>query len=684
MNSTIKHYIQLNLIQHLNWRTLGSFIFVFFVYFFTAKLFLYLNLGWSTSATLIWPPVGIALVAFILWGYQMWLPVFAAQFLAIYTDPSAPYSIALIFAAAHVFQAIVGLYLLRLLKFDQTLRDSRSMFTLVGVTLLVTLVEPLIATIAEGTLGTLPISPLVNLGRGWGAGIFSVLVIVPFVLTWYKQPWLPHARYKKFEIAVALLTLLGVVYFLFWTNTPSYFGISIIFYLPAVLSWFVMRFSVRWLTLAILATSVLGIIGTVLVGPTSTLFNGLLLTVEIYIGLVAAIFLVFVSIVEERRSALLKLEEAYRSILATDQAKTDFISILAHELRNPLAPLVSSAELLKRNPQTEESAKAIRSIQEHAGMMSRILDDLLDTARLSHKKFALKTEAVELREILDQSAQSVMEAMRLRNHTFTVHMPDEEMCLFADPVRIKQVVINLLINASKYTKEGGTISLTARKNKDHFQIEVSDNGIGIEPDMLTHIYEPFKQAGAQGHGSGLGLGLFLTKCLVEAHDGTIEVHSEGQGRGSTFIVSLPVPREIVTRKEKKECKAEGKPVEPSCILIVDDNRAAADTLAKLLRYHGHTVHVAYSGADALRDLLRVKPELILLDIGMPEMDGFAVAREIRNRGWKGKIVALSGYGQDIDRVHSKNAGFNDHLLKPVLSDDIIAILERMKIDDHQD
>lgn len=677
MNSTINHYV-----RYLNWRTVAGFVFVFLGYFITAKFFLYIYSEWNTSA-LIWPPVGIALVAVILGGYRMWLPLFFAQFLAVYTEPTGEYFTALMLASAYTFQAIAALFMLRWLKFDPHLRDSRSMFILVGITFIVSLVQPLISTTAQWFFGTLTLSPIVNIGHGWGAGIFSVLVITPFVLTWFNdQPWRTYTRSKKFEIAAAIITLLGVVYFLFWTNTPSYFGISIIFYLPAVLVWFALRFPVRWLTLAVLLASVIGITGSLFVGPTTSLLKGQLLNLEIYIGLVAVIFLVFVSIVEERRAALIGLEEAYRSIIAADQAKTDFIAILAHELRNPLAPLVSSAEILKQNPQTKESAKAIQSIQEHAGMMSRILDDLLDTARLSHKKFALKTEVVELREMIDQSVQSVADIMRSHHHTLTVHVPDEEMCLLADPVRLKQVIINLLINAAKYTEPEGKITLSAKKSKEYFYIEVADNGIGIEQDMLSHIFEPFKQVDGHGkRGSGLGLGLFLTKCLVEAHDGTIEVKSEGRGRGASFLIALPVPTEIITRNKKVARKVKANGAKPSCILIVDDNTAAADTLAKLLRYYGHTVHVAYSGKDALNDLLKVKPELILLDIGMPDMDGYAVAKELRSRGWDGKIVALSGYGQEVDRARTKETGFDDHLLKPVLSGDIIAILERMKIGD---
>ncbi len=670
MKSEIHHYIKKRLLHDL-----AVFALVFCVYFFTAQIFLNIYYGLQTSPALIWPPVGIAFLAVIFGGYRMCIPIFLAQFLSVYLRAPGSWQIGLIIALGYALQAVVALYALKRYKFMEHHRPL-NMLVFVWIVFAVTAIEPLIATTAQYFMHILSVSPTLNFGRGWGAGIFSVLVITPFVLTWYQRDQFAYSRLKKFELVVAQVLLVVMIYFLFWTKQPQNLGISVIFYLPAVLVWFAIQFPIRWLTLAIMLTSILGITGSIVAHPSSGALNVQLLSDEIYIGLVAAIFLIFTAVAEGRRSALLALKEAYRSTLDADQAKSEFIAILAHELRNPLAPLVSSIELLKLEPQTDEATENIKNIEEHAIMMSRILDDLLDIARLSQKKFTLNIEAIDLRDILDQSAKSVSDIMGEHQHTLTVVAPKDEMVLFADPVRIKQIVINLLNNSAKYTYDGGKIRLSAKKQGKYFRIQVSDNGRGIEADILPHIFEPFKQAGIHSkRGTGLGLGLFLTKNLVEMHDGKIEVESDGAGKGSMFTVLIPVSTQIPLQSKKEDTWMRSNSGEACNILIVDDNKAAADTLARLLRHHGHEVHVVYSGKEALVAFHSFEPEFILLDLQMPEMDGYEVAREIRGIGSAVKIVALSGYGQDADREHSKEAGFDFHLLKPVVANDILRILE---------
>jgi hypothetical protein len=243
---------------HLKRRDFVAFVFVFFAYFLSAKFGLYVFYTFETSPALIWPPVGIALIAVILGGYRLWLPIFCAQFLAVVTRSPAAYQIVFIFAAANALQAVVSLYVLRRYKFEPALHKLRNTLILISVALIVTLIEPIIATVAQATLYSLSVSPLVNLGRAWGAGIFSVLVITPFILTWYKRDRLLYVKREKIEIVAALLFLTLTNYFLFWTAYPKYFGISVIFFLPAVLAWFALRFPIRWLTLAILLTSIFG------------------------------------------------------------------------------------------------------------------------------------------------------------------------------------------------------------------------------------------------------------------------------------------------------------------------------------------------------------------------------------------------------------------------------------------
>ncbi len=658
----------------ITWRDLGAMLGVFVVYFLSAKASLYVYYTFQTSPALIWPPVGIALLAVIFGGYRMWLPIFLAQSAAVIQRSPGAWQIALIIAVAYALQAVVALYILRKFKFDSSLSKLRDMVLLVSVAFVVTLIEPIIATVAQMTLYSLSVSPAVNLGRAWGAGIFSVLVIAPFVLTWYRrkgEPLRTMMQAENIELGAALVALFALNHFLFWTSYPQYFGISVIFFLPLILIWFSLRFQPRWVTLALLLTAIHGIAGTILAHPTAIPVNAQLLVDEIYIGLVAPIFLLLVAAARERRDAHKRLEEAYRVAAAADKAKSEFIAILAHELRNPLAPLVTSLELLKFEPQTENALRTIEKAEKHAEMIRRLLDDLLDTARLTQNKFKLQKEMVSLRDIIEQSVAAVKGYADERKHELRVTLPEEDMRFVADPIRIKQIVINLLNNACKYTKPGGRITLRCVRRGNELVLAVTDNGIGIAPHMLESIFEPFEQLDAQS-SAGLGIGLFLTKRLVEMHDGTIVAESAGEGAGSTFTVHLPlstVAEMTPTTKTREDNSSATRR-----ILIVDDNEAAADVMKTLLEHHGHSAHVAYSGKNALEVVNSVRPDIIFLDIGMPHMDGHEAARQIRNGGWGGKLVALTGYGQMEDRARANEAGFDHHLVKPVGIKDIVALL----------
>lgn len=652
---------------------------VFIAYLTTAKLGQYIYFTFDTSPALIWPPVGISIAAVILGGYRMCVPIFLAQFIAIAFRDLDNYAFALITAVAYALQAALALYVLRKLHFRPEIEKLGNMLSLCAVAFLVTIFEPTLATLAQYALGQLPGSIVLNIGRVWGAGIFSVLVITPFVVTWYGAKKLAYTSREKTEIAAAFVLLTLNNYVVFWTPYPQYFGIAVIFFLPAILIWFALRFPTRWMTLALLHTSVFGIMGAIIMQPSPNPLNEQLLSIEIYIGLVAAMFLVFVAVVEERRAAFARLTEAYHSTMAADRSKSEFIAILAHELRNPLAPIFSSLELLQLQNLPSDSQKIIENAKAHTVMIRRLLDDLLDTVRLSQKKFKLHEENVSLRAIVTQSVASVEDFMLERNQSFTLQIPDNDVTVYADPIRLKQILINLLNNACKYTEKGGAITLSAAIVADQLKLKVSDTGIGIDEDTIPSLFEPFTQAGATAlRGTGLGIGLFLTKSLVEMHHGTITVESQGVGTGSTFTVSLPLPAQAA--------KPLAAPPDPSGsptsrILIVDDNEAAANAMQMLLTHLGHEAFVAYSGKQALISLNASKPDLILLDLGMPEMDGFEVAREIRKRGWDGKMVALTGYGQVSDRVQSKEAGFDEHLVKPVGIDDILTVLVTVKPQD---
>jgi PAS domain S-box-containing protein len=370
-----------------------------------------------------------------------------------------------------------------------------------------------------------------------------------------------------------------------------------------------------------------------------------------------------------------------------DRRKDEFLATLAHELRNPLAPIRNTLQILKMprlDATTVERSREMMERQVH--QLVRLVDDLLDVSRVMRGKIELRKERVELATVFARAVETVQPLVESQGHELSVELPAESLALDADPIRLAQVIGNLLTNAAKYTEANGRIRLTARREGDDALVRVEDTGIGIAPDMLLHIFELFVQADhsstkAQG---GLGIGLTLVKNLVEMHHGTVEAHSDGLGMGSEFIIRLPLmPREERQRTEEDNGEASHEsarsPGHP--LLVVDDNRDAADSLAMLLRLQGYEVQVAHDGPAALRIAAASRPDLVFLDIGMPGMDGYEVARRLRRTPGLEKVVlaALTGWGQQEDRRRTADAGFDHHLVKPPepkALENVLAVLKR--------
>ncbi len=361
-----------------------------------------------------------------------------------------------------------------------------------------------------------------------------------------------------------------------------------------------------------------------------------------------------------------RAEEAVRE---ADRRKDEFLAMLAHELRGPLAPLRNMVEIMKRASGNEALIQQARDTMERQlRQMVRLVDDLLDVSRVTHNRLELRTETVALATVVHQAVETnrpLAESARLE---VLVTLPPGPIYLQADPVRLAQVFGNLLANACKYTEPGGRIELTAERDGDDVLVKVKDSGIGIPADKLTSIFEMFMQVDrslerAQG---GLGIGLTLVKRLVEMHGGTVEAQSEGPGRGSELVVRLP------TSSEEDQAPL---PTAPSVeertsvrrILIVDDNQDSAASLAMLLAITGNETHTAHDGLEAVAAAERFRPQAILLDLGLPKLNGFDAARRIREQPWGQKmvLVALTGWGQEEDRRKSKEAGFDLHMVKPV-------------------
>jgi len=352
-----------------------------------------------------------------------------------------------------------------------------------------------------------------------------------------------------------------------------------------------------------------------------------------------------------------------------NRRKDEFLAMLSHELRNPLAPIMNAVHLLRleqvsENP-IQQQARTI--IERQVGQLSHLVDDLLEVSRIMSGRIRLQKENLDLRSVVERSVESVRPLIEHRKHELSVSQSSEPVWLNADSTRIEQIVVNLLNNAAKYMKEGGRIWLSTQREGDEAVLRVRDTGVGISPDLLPHIFDLFTQAERSLDRSqgGLGIGLTLVQKLVDIHGGRIEAHST-PGQGSEFIVRLPVLQSPVGPSHSTAAETTN-PTEISLrVLVVDDNVDAADSAAMLLRRSGHDVRVAYSSKIALTTAVAFKPHVILLDLGLPEMDGYEVAQRIRQHPdlKEVRLVAVTGYGQDTDRQRSHAAGFDKHLVKP--------------------
>ncbi|HEX5273590.1 MAG TPA: response regulator [Gemmataceae bacterium] len=363
----------------------------------------------------------------------------------------------------------------------------------------------------------------------------------------------------------------------------------------------------------------------------------------------------------------------YREVQEADRKKNEFLAMLAHELRNPLAPIRNGIHLLRavgtRDPQVREVRDMMERQVQH---LIRLVDDLLDLSRITRGKVRLQAEPLDLGKVLARAVETARPLIDERRHRLDVDGPAEALRVEGDAVRLAQVLGNLLNNAAKYTEEGGQITLGAARDGDEAVVRVRDTGMGIPAEMLGSVFELFTQVDRSLDRSqgGLGIGLTLVRQLVEMHGGRVEAHSEGPGRGSEFVVRLPLlkeePRPAAEKLNGSPGAARAAPGKSRKVLVVDDNRDAAESLGLLLEVSGHQVCVCHDGASALRAAGDYGPDAVLLDIGLPGMDGYEIARRLRadpaTRG--ALLIALTGYGQVEDQQRAREAGFDYHLIKP--------------------
>ncbi len=367
-------------------------------------------------------------------------------------------------------------------------------------------------------------------------------------------------------------------------------------------------------------------------------------------------------------------EEAVRE---AGRRKDEFLAMLSHELRNPLAPIRNGLLLLKNSADDGPNAVQVRNmVERQVEHLTRLVDDLLDLSRITRGRVDLRREQLRLAEVIDRAVEAARPMIDGRGHALEVSTPPEPILLDGDPIRLTQVLANLLNNAAKYTEPGGHIRLSAMREGDEAVIRVLDDGIGIAPDLLPNIFDSFVQADnsldrSQG---GLGLGLSLVKSLVELHGGSVSASSGGPNCGSEFVVRLPALCALADSPQSPNLVPRAKRLQR--ILVVDDNVDGAESLALLLELQGHQVRTAHDGIAAIDAISKFQPQVVLLDLGLPGMNGYEVARRVRSQPEFTDLVlaAVTGYGQDEDRHRSHEAGFNHHFVKPVDPKDLEAML----------
>jgi PAS domain S-box-containing protein len=365
------------------------------------------------------------------------------------------------------------------------------------------------------------------------------------------------------------------------------------------------------------------------------------------------------------------------ALLVADRRKDEFLATLGHELRNPLAPIRTAAQVLRRTTGNDPTARrATDIIERQVEQLTRLVDDLLDVSRITRGQVELRRRHIDLSTIIEQAVESTMPLLEARRHEVRRTLPAIPLPVHGDPARLGQVLSNLLHNAAKYTPEGGLVDVTVGRDQQMLEVRVSDNGQGLATEHQERVFELFTQIDRDRGYGGLGIGLTIARELVQRHGGSLHAESPGLGAGSTFVVRLPVDEDVDDRHADDAIAPIAMLPAPRRslrrVVVVDDNRDAADALVASLGLTGHEVRAAYSGGSALDTARAFKPDVVLLDIGLPGMSGYDVARAIRNDPALSSVllVAITGWGQPDDRRKAREAGFDHHRVKPVDTGDI--------------
>jgi signal transduction histidine kinase/ActR/RegA family two-component response regulator len=649
-----------------------------------------------TAPAVILPAAGIAIAGLFIAGLQLFPVVFLGTLIAYVFLSEAALPLAILLSTAHTIQATVGAFLLKKFRVHPAFGRLRDMLLFMGLMVGTSLIVPTMGISGIQLLYPSAAIP-VSWGQWWIGMTFSTLIVTTFIIRWSLKPH-RHTAVYLIEAMGGVGSVILITFLIFWSETSNIGSVSLIYILLVPLFWIALRIGPRIMTSAFLLIAILAIGGIHFNSSAERVGNigELLFNTELSIIMLAVFFFILVSIEEERKDSIQELEghvqrlkHGLEKTRSSEREKADFIAILAHELRNPLSPVISSLELLSARGLTDPNTPhLIEDIDTHIRTITVLLDDLLDITRISRNRLQLEKKPLELQSALYRALQTSRSFAENRNHRIFTEIPSDPIRVEGDFIRLTQIFTNILFNAAKYTEQSGTITLTCVREGNEAVVRIHDTGIGIPPDMMPRIFHPFTRVNQalSRVGSGLGIGLSLTKQLVQMHGGRIYAESEGGGQGSTFTVKLPIllsdsPSFSPTAdKEKKKdpTPAFSSTSDRARVLIVDDNKAAVDKLRQLLEHYHYIVHYAYSGEEALAVTAEFKPHVVLLDIGLPDRDGYEVARLIRDTAFPvPRLIALTGYGQEEDKRQAEEAGFDYHLTKPIGIKDLLDILEKL-------
>jgi signal transduction histidine kinase/CheY-like chemotaxis protein len=665
---------------------------------------IYCGAGWAglqlatvtQQISIVWLDTGIALAVLILRGRRLWPAIMVASF-ATNLLSGAPVLTSALIAAGDTLEAVIGATALLRVSFHPSLRrlhDVASLFLLAAC--ISTVIGATVGVLALCITGVTPWSTFSSSWCTWWIGdAVSDLVGAPFLLVWADQArheWRFDRLSEALLLMVSMLALSLAVFVDHGTSVP--YPVHYLIF-PAVI-WAALRLGQHGTASLVLGAAAVSIVATLKGrGPfVTTSMQSSLLQVTLFMAVVSVTGLFLGAATAERNRAerrrtadyaRLRLSEERlarqaEELAAADRRKDEFLAVLGHELRNPLAPLQNALELLSldgSDPGILMRTRALMGRQLHH--LVRLVDDLLDVARIRSGKIVLELEPVQIAAAIASAVELARPQIDSRRHRLEVHLPQQPIWIQADRTRLPQLLVNLLNNAAKYSADGGHITVRAGIDAQTglAEIRVRDTGIGMTPENLANVFELFAQVAGPEHAvqGGLGVGLSLARSIAELHGGTLSASSEGPGKGSEFLLRLPVALQAPTSRATRA--ADSSASNSIRILVVDDNVDAADSLAIMLSYAGHEVRVAYGGREALAAAEEFTPEVMILDLGMPGMDGYAVARAVRAdaRLQATRLIALSGYGQLEDRRRTAEAGFEQHLVKPVIFEALSAALD---------